>query len=79
MDERIMLDGKKVDILDGLVSGYNCERCGFTFVDITPQDVIEAHIMRHIDEKVEEHKWRTSRGQHETADGWFYANGTRAL
>ncbi len=62
--------------LSELVSGEECELCGFIFMDITPEETILAHTMRCIDSKVEAAKWHMANGHRETEFGGVRQDGS---
>lgn len=78
MDERMkkLPDSMRTPDVSHLVQGQECEHCHFMFLDTEPQDTIEAHYMRHIEDRIVEFKKRTAEGQELRAAGWF-KNGRR--
>ena len=64
-------DSMKTPDISALVQGQECEDGHFMFPDMIPQDTIEQHYMRHIDDRIIEHKKRTADGQILKAAGWF--------
>ena len=41
------------EIEQDLIHGETCDECGFVFLDITEDWIIQQHWRRHVDEKVE--------------------------
>ena len=62
--------GMLIPSFDSPVKGSTCEFCGMHFLDITPHEVFEGHVNRHIEDKVKEHRYHSSRGRILTCKGW---------